>query len=175
MLILKGMIFGDPVDRARHLRMDHWVCWRRFRMSPFCVYSWYAYWTYFFTMLMCLNLSSKWVVAELCSLIFVENMKKQRQEVRYLARLKWWSGMDEKVPMIKIRPWNLQILSDFKNSFFRGSKNDKTLFFCFFFCFFFFFSFFPLPFLFFFFFPFLDAPSHLYKRVCPSVRLAVGP
>ena len=23
--------------------------------------------------------------------------------------------------------------------------------------------------------PFLDAPSHLYKRVCPSVRPSVGP
>ena len=74
-----------------------------------------------------MKLSSKWVVAELCSLIFVENMKKQRQEVRNSAKLKWWSGMDEKVAVIKIWSWNPQFLLELKNSFFLGSKNDKTM------------------------------------------------
>ena len=67
------------------------------------------------------------MVAELCSLIFVENMKKQRQEVRNSAKLKWWSGMDEKVAVIKIWSWNPQFLLELKNSFFLGSKNDKTM------------------------------------------------
>ena len=74
-----------------------------------------------------MKLSSKWVVAELCSLIFVENMKKQRQEVRNSAELNWWIGMDEKVAVIKIWSWNPQFLLELKNSFFLGSKNDKTM------------------------------------------------
>ena len=54
-------------------------------------------------------------------------MKKQRQEVRNSAKLKWLSGMDEKVAVIKIRSWNPQFLLELKNSFFLGSKNDKTM------------------------------------------------
>ena len=46
----------------------------------------------------------------------------------------------------------------------KGSQRKRANFFVSSFCFFFWFL--PL---------FLDAPSHLYKRVCPSVRSSVGP
>ena len=77
--------------------------------------------------LKCLILSSNWIVAQLCRLIFVENMKNQRQELRNSEKLKWWSGMDEKVAVIKTWSWNPQFLLKLKNSFFLGSKNDKTM------------------------------------------------